>query len=91
MLALGSSEGKITGPGSQEGGEKEAEERLWNTKAPDSQGFGGQLLTSLHKTWAQGCRGDAVRKAPGGNQQIGACALVRGRVKGKGGFSLACA
>ena len=27
MLALGSREGKITGPGSQEGREKEAEER----------------------------------------------------------------
>lgn len=26
------------------GREKRAEERLWNTKAPDSQGFGGQLL-----------------------------------------------
>lgn len=57
VLALGSSEGKITGPGSQEGREKETEERLCNTKASDSQGFGGQLLTSLHKTWAQGCRG----------------------------------
>ena len=40
----------ITRPGSQEGREKTAEKRLWNTKAPDSQGLGGQLLTSLHKT-----------------------------------------
>lgn len=73
------------------GSEKRAEERLWNTKAPDSQGSGGQLLTSLHKTWAQGCWGGAVRMAPGGNQQIGECALVRSRVKGKAGFFLVCA
>ena len=52
MLMQGSGEETITQPGSQEGREKKAEKRLWNTKAPDSQGLGGQLLTSLYKTWA---------------------------------------
>ena len=57
MLTQGSGGEKITRPGSQEGREKKAEKRLWNTKAPDAQGLGGQLLTSLHKTWARGICG----------------------------------
>lgn len=56
VLAPGSSEGKITGPGSQEGG-KRGLRRGSGTQSPRLSGVWWPAAASLHKTWAWGCRG----------------------------------